>query len=156
MDPAKLDEIEDALIRADLGFDLAASRHHGDQPGRYSQGITPDEVKAVVAAEVAKILAPVAKPLVIGDAKPFVILVAGVNGSGKTTTIGKLAAKLSRRGPQGGARRRRHLPRRRHRAAQDLGRAHRRQGDRARAGRRFGEPRLRGAERGARPRAPTC
>jgi fused signal recognition particle receptor len=49
----------------------------------------------VVAAEVVKILRPVAKPLVIEGAKPFVILVAGVNGSGKTTTIGKLAAKLS-------------------------------------------------------------
>ena len=66
--------------------------------GRYSQGITPDEVKAVVAAEVAKILEPVAKPLVIGGAKPFVILVVGVNGSGKTTTIGKLASKLSAEG----------------------------------------------------------
>jgi fused signal recognition particle receptor len=52
----------------------------------------------VVAAEVAKILEPVAKPLVIGDAKPFVILVAGVNGSGKTTTIGKLASKLAAEG----------------------------------------------------------
>jgi fused signal recognition particle receptor len=60
----------------------------------YSQSITPDEVKAVVAAEVSKILKPVAKPLLIGGAKPFVILVAGVNGSGKTTTIGKLASKL--------------------------------------------------------------
>jgi len=52
----------------------------------------------VVAAEVAKILGPVAKPLVIGDAKPFVILVVGVNGSGKTTTIGKLASKFSAEG----------------------------------------------------------
>ena len=52
----------------------------------------------MVAAEVAKILAPVAKPLVIEGAKPFVILVAGVNGSGKTTTIGKLAAKLRAEG----------------------------------------------------------
>jgi fused signal recognition particle receptor len=66
--------------------------------GAYSQGITPDEVKAVVAAEVAKILRPVAKPLVIEGAKPFVILVAGVNGSGKTTTIGKLASKFAAEG----------------------------------------------------------
>ena len=98
MDPAKLDMIQDALVRADLGYDLAHRVTTVISQGVYSQGITPDEVKAVVAAEVAKILEPVAKPLVIGDAKPFVILVAGVNGSGKTTTIGKLASKLSAEG----------------------------------------------------------
>ena len=63
--------------------------------GWYNQAITPDEVKAVIGAEVAKILEPVAKPLVIEGGKPFVILVVGVNGSGKTTLIGKLAAKLA-------------------------------------------------------------
>jgi len=62
--------------------------------GRYDKSITPEEVKAVVAAEVEKVLTPVAKPLVIGAEKPFVVLVVGVNGSGKTTTIGKLAARL--------------------------------------------------------------
>jgi fused signal recognition particle receptor len=98
MDPAKLDMIQDALVRADLGYDLAHRVTKVISQGAYSQGITPDEVKAVVAAEVAKILTPVAKPLVIGDARPFVILVAGVNGSGKTTTIGKLASKLSAEG----------------------------------------------------------
>jgi fused signal recognition particle receptor len=95
MDPAKLDMIQDALVRADLGYDLAYRVTEIISRGSYSQGITPDDVKAVVAAEVVKILRPVAKPLVIDGAKPFVILVAGVNGSGKTTTIGKLAAKLS-------------------------------------------------------------
>jgi fused signal recognition particle receptor len=98
MDPAKLDMIQDALVRADLGYDLAHRVTKVISQGVFSQGITPDEVKAVVAAEVTKILEPVAKPLVIGDAKPFVILVAGVNGSGKTTTIGKLASKLSAEG----------------------------------------------------------
>jgi fused signal recognition particle receptor len=98
MDPAKLDMIQDALVRADLGYDLAHRVTKVISQGVYSQGITSDEVKAVVAAEVAKILEPVAKPLVIGDAKPFVILVAGVNGSGKTTTIGKLASKLAGEG----------------------------------------------------------
>jgi len=98
MDPAKLDMIQDALVRADLGYDLAHRVTKVISQGVYSQGITSDEVKAVVAAEVAKILEPVARPLVIGDAKPFVILVAGVNGSGKTTTIGKLASKLSAEG----------------------------------------------------------
>jgi fused signal recognition particle receptor len=98
MDPAKLDMIQDALVRADLGYDLAYRVTEIISRGSYSQGITPDDVKAVVAAEVVKILRPVAKPLVIDGAKPFVILVAGVNGSGKTTTIGKLAAKLSAEG----------------------------------------------------------
>ncbi len=98
MDPAKLDMIQDALVRADLGYDLAHRVTKIISEGTYSQGITPDEVKAVVAAEVAKILKPVAKPLVIEGAKPFVILVAGVNGSGKTTTIGKLASKFAAEG----------------------------------------------------------
>src|SRR3954466_15399588 len=98
MDPAKLDMIQDALVRADLGYDLAHRVTTVISLGAYSQGITPDEVKAVVAADVAKILNPVAKPLVIGRARPFVILVGGVNGSGKTTTIGKLASKLSAEG----------------------------------------------------------
>ena len=98
MDPAKLDMIQDALVRADLGYDLAHRVTKIISLGSYSQGITPDEVKGVVAAEVTKILKPVAKPLVIGDARPFVILVAGVNGSGKTTTIGKLASKFSAEG----------------------------------------------------------
>ena len=98
MDPAKLDMIQDALVRADLGYDLAHRVTKVISEGAYSQGITPDEVKAVVAAEVAKILKPVAKPLVIEEAKPFVILVAGVNGSGKTTTIGKLASKFAAEG----------------------------------------------------------
>jgi len=57
-----------------------------------------DEVKAVLAAEVEKVLAPVARPLAVGGARPFVILVVGVNGSGKTTTIGKLAAKYRAEG----------------------------------------------------------
>src|SRR3954464_996004 len=68
MDPAKLDMIQDALVRADLGYDLAHRVTKVISQGVSSQGITSDEVKAVVAAEVAKILEPVAKPLVIGDA----------------------------------------------------------------------------------------
>ncbi len=109
-------------------------------------GIAPDEVKAVLAGEIEKVLAPVAKPLEM-TAKPFVILVAGVNGSGKTTTIGKLAAKFRAEGKTRDAGGRRHLPRRRHRSAQDLGRAHRRQRDGARAGRRRGGPGVRRARR---------
>jgi fused signal recognition particle receptor len=98
LDQAMLDEIEEVLIRADLGVDSAANIAAAVGEGRYDKSITAAEVKAVVAAEVEKVLAPVAKPLVIGGEKPFVVLVVGVNGSGKTTTIGKLAAKLGAEG----------------------------------------------------------
>jgi fused signal recognition particle receptor len=94
LDQAMLDDIEEVLIRADLGVDSAANIAAAVGEGRYDKSITPEEVKAVVAAEVEKVLTPVAKPLVIGAEKPFVVLVVGVNGSGKTTTIGKLAARL--------------------------------------------------------------
>ena len=93
-----LDEIEDALIRADLGTATAARISDVIGQGRYDKDISEDDLKAVIADEVEKVLIPVAKPLSIEGAKPFVILVSGVNGSGKTTTIGKLAAKFSREG----------------------------------------------------------
>ncbi|HEU4356878.1 MAG TPA: signal recognition particle-docking protein FtsY [Xanthobacteraceae bacterium] len=98
LDQAMLDEIEDALIRADLGVETAARIAAAIGEGRYDKSITADEVKAVVAAEVEKVLTPVAKSLAIKEAKPFVALVIGVNGSGKTTTIGKIAAKLRAEG----------------------------------------------------------
>jgi fused signal recognition particle receptor len=98
LDQAMLDEIEDVLIRADLGIETAAKIATAVGEGRYDKSITTDEVKAVVAAEVEKVLTPVAKPLAIGETRPFVALVVGVNGSGKTTTIGKLAAKLRAEG----------------------------------------------------------
>jgi fused signal recognition particle receptor len=93
LDQALLDDIEDVLIRADLGLDCAARIAAAVGEGRYDKSITADEVKAVLAEEVEKVLAPVAKPLAIAAAKPGVVLVVGVNGSGKTTTIGKLAAR---------------------------------------------------------------
>jgi fused signal recognition particle receptor len=94
LDQEMLDEIEEVLIRADLGAESAANIAAAVGEGRYDKSITPDEVKAVVATEVENVLAPVAKPLEIAANKPFVVLVVGVNGSGKTTTIGKLAARL--------------------------------------------------------------
>jgi fused signal recognition particle receptor len=94
LDAAMLAEIEELLIRADLGVESAGRIAAALGEGRYDKAIAADEVKAVLAAEVEKILAPVAKPLLLGAARPFVILVVGVNGSGKTTTIGKLAAKF--------------------------------------------------------------
>jgi fused signal recognition particle receptor len=98
LDQAMLDEIEEVLIRADLGVESAARIAAAVGEGRYDKSITADEVKAVVAAEIEKVLTPVAKPLLIGAGKPFVALVVGVNGSGKTTTIGKLAAKFRAEG----------------------------------------------------------
>ena len=98
LDQAMLDDIEDVLIRADLGVESAARIAAAVGEGRYDKSITADEVKAVVAAEVEKVLTSVAKPLLIGAGKPFVALVVGVNGSGKTTTIGKLAAKFRAEG----------------------------------------------------------
>jgi fused signal recognition particle receptor len=95
LDAAMIEEIEDTLIRADLGVTAAARIAAAVGEGRYDKSIGADEVKAILAAEIERILAPVALPLVIDrTARPFVILVAGVNGSGKTTTIGKLAAKF--------------------------------------------------------------
>ena len=98
LDQAMLEEIEEVLIRADLGLDVAANIAAAVGEGRYDKAISSDAVKAVVAAEVEKALTPVAKPLLISESRPFVILVVGVNGSGKTTTIGKIAAKLRAEG----------------------------------------------------------
>jgi fused signal recognition particle receptor len=95
LDRAMVEEIEDVLLRADLGTEVAARIAAAVGHGRYDKAISADEVKAVVATEVEQVLSAVAKPLVIDAArKPFVVLVVGVNGSGKTTTIGKLASKF--------------------------------------------------------------
>ncbi len=99
LDAATLEEIEDALIRADLGIDVAARVTAALAEGRHDMSIGADEVKSILAAEIEKILVPVSRPLEIDPArKPFVVLVAGVNGSGKTTTIGKIAARLRSEG----------------------------------------------------------
>ena len=99
LDAAMIDDLEETLIRADLGVAASARIAAALGEGRYDKAIAEDEVKAVLAAEVERILTPVAQPLALDPAqKPFVILVVGVNGSGKTTTIGKLAAKLRAEG----------------------------------------------------------
>jgi fused signal recognition particle receptor len=97
LDAAAIGELEDELIRADLGVETASRITTALAQGRFEKDIAPDEIKTVLAAEVEKSLAPVAKPLEI-TARPFVILVIGVNGSGKTTTIGKLAARYRAQG----------------------------------------------------------
>lgn len=93
LDAATLEELEDLLIQADLGVDTATKIAAELRKGRFDKEIEPEEVRRVLATEVAKVLAPVAQPLVIDPARrPHVILVVGVNGTGKTTTIGKLAS----------------------------------------------------------------
>ena len=130
LSPERIVEIEEALIRADLGLDASAQiaeimaagryRNLGESAGRARRrGREADGAGRQAADDRSR-------------DKPFVILVVGVNGSGKTTTIGKLAAQLPSRGPRGDARRRRHVPRRGDRAAEDLGRAHRRERHRPR------------------------
>ena len=99
LDAATIEELEELLIRADLGVDVAARIAAAIAEGRYDKQVSDTEVKAILASEVEKVLAPVAKPMTINaGAKPFVILVVGVNGSGKTTTIGKLAARFRAEG----------------------------------------------------------
>ena len=99
LDAETISDIKDVLVRADLGLDTADRIGDALAEGRHDKAISPAEVNAVVAAEVEKVLDPVAQPLAIDPAhKPFVILVAGVNGSGKTTTIGKLASKYRAEG----------------------------------------------------------
>ena len=96
LDAASLDDLEDVLIQADLGVGAATRIREAVGRGRYDKAIEPNEVRTILAAEVERILAPIARPLLVdASKKPFVILVVGVNGSGKTTTIGKLAAKFS-------------------------------------------------------------
>ncbi len=86
-------------MRADLGAALSARVAQAVAKGRYDKEISESEVRLILAAELARLLKPCEKPLLIDRAKaPFVVLVAGVNGTGKTTTIGKLANRLSKEG----------------------------------------------------------
>src|SRR5262245_1861860 len=85
LSPERIVEIEETLIRADLGVDVAARMATTMGEGRYRN---LDEAKAVLIAEVEKVLSPVAKPLLVTGAKPFVILVVGVSGARQASTIG--------------------------------------------------------------------
>ena len=99
LDAATLDELEDVLIQADLGIETAMAITETLRRDRFDRDVTGEDVRAVLAAEVEKVLGPVARTLVVDSAqKPFVILMIGVNGSGKTTTIGKLAQKFAAEG----------------------------------------------------------
>ncbi|MDR6755693.1 fused signal recognition particle receptor [Mycoplana sp. BE70] len=96
LDDATLQDLEDLLIQADLGVETALRITDTLAAERYGKEVTGEDVAHIMAAEITKVLEPVARPLELDlSHKPHVILVVGVNGTGKTTTIGKLAAKLS-------------------------------------------------------------
>ncbi|MCH4540996.1 signal recognition particle-docking protein FtsY [Ochrobactrum sp. POC9] len=96
LDDDTLQDLEDVLIQADLGLETAMRVTDALASGRYGKDVTGEEVRTIMGAEIEKVLGPVAKPLELDlSHKPHVILVVGVNGTGKTTTIGKLAAKLT-------------------------------------------------------------
>jgi fused signal recognition particle receptor len=99
LDAETIAELEEALIRADMGAGQAAKLAAAVAKNRYDAEISGRELKAVLAQEITTLLAPIQKPLTMDDSKkPFVILVAGVNGTGKTTTIGKMAKRLAEEG----------------------------------------------------------
>ena len=99
LDAATLEELEELLIAADLGLDAAAAVTEAVGRDRYDKEVSPEEIRNILASEIAKVLKPVERPLEIdATKKPFVILMAGVNGAGKTTTIGKIGAKLKAEG----------------------------------------------------------
>ena len=98
LDSQTLDEIEEALIVSDLGPAMAMRIRDRLAEGRYNRTITEEYLREVIADEVEKVLKPVAKPLEFRAARPQVILVIGVNGSGKTTTIAKLAKRFQEQG----------------------------------------------------------
>ena len=98
LDDAMLESLEELLIASDMGVDTALRVSANLAEGRMGRKISVPELKAALAAEVARIMEPVARPLPLYPKKPQVVLVVGVNGSGKTTTIGKLASQFKAAG----------------------------------------------------------
>ena len=99
LDDAALEDLEDLLITSDLGVETAAKLSAELARTRFDKEVSADEIRSALAAQVTTILEPVAKPLAVDAAhRPHIILVTGVNGSGKTTTIGKLAKRLKEDG----------------------------------------------------------
>jgi fused signal recognition particle receptor len=94
LDDEMLEELEELLITADMGVETSLKVSAALAEGRFGRAVGAEEIKAALAEEVAKILEPVARPLPLYAKRPQVVLVVGVNGSGKTTTIGKLASQL--------------------------------------------------------------
>lgn len=94
LDDAMLESLEELLIQADMGVDTAVRVTANIAEGRFGRKISTRELRAALASEVARIMEPVARPMPLYPQKPQVVLVVGVNGSGKTTTIGKLASQF--------------------------------------------------------------
>jgi fused signal recognition particle receptor len=98
LDDAMLESLEELLIRSDMGVDTAVRVSANIAEGRYGKKIGTLELQSALAAEVSRIMTPVARPMPIYPHRPQVVLVVGVNGSGKTTTIGKLASQFKAAG----------------------------------------------------------
>jgi len=98
VDDAMLESLEEVLIQADMGVETAVRVTANIAEGRFGKRVSTRELKAALAGEVARIMEPVARPLPIYPKRPQVVLVVGVNGSGKTTTIGKLASQFKAAG----------------------------------------------------------
>jgi fused signal recognition particle receptor len=99
LDDDTLDQLEEVLIKADLGVAMAGRIRDAIAGGRYERGVSSEAVRAVLASEIASVLKPLAQPFAPEPAKhPYVVLVVGVNGTGKTTTIGKFAHRLKQDG----------------------------------------------------------
>ncbi len=94
LDDAMLESLEELLISADMGVETALRVTAKIAEGRFGRRIGAQALKELLAAEIAAILAPVARPMPLTRQRPQVVLVVGVNGSGKTTTIGKLASQF--------------------------------------------------------------
>ena len=98
LDDDMLEQLEELLIASDMGVDTALRVTANMAEGRYGRKLSAQEIKQLLAQEVARVMEPVAKPMPIYPKRPQVVLVVGVNGSGKTTTIGKLASQFKAAG----------------------------------------------------------
>ncbi len=98
LDDAMLESLEELLIQADMGVDTAVRVTANIAEGRFGKRMSSTELRTALAAEITRILTPVARPMPLYPQKPQVVLVVGVNGSGKTTTIGKLASQFKAAG----------------------------------------------------------
>ena len=98
LDDDMLESLEELLIQADMGVDTALKVSAAMAEGRMGRRFSTEEIKEVMASEVARIMEPVARPMPLYPKRPQVVLVVGVNGSGKTTTIGKLASQFKAAG----------------------------------------------------------
>ncbi|WP_171121062.1 MULTISPECIES: signal recognition particle-docking protein FtsY [unclassified Ruegeria] len=98
LDDDMLEQLEELLIASDMGVDTALRVTSNMAEGRLGRKLSTQEIKQLLAQEVSRVMEPVAKPLPIYPKRPQVVLVVGVNGSGKTTTIGKLASQFKAAG----------------------------------------------------------